>query len=1546
MAAHEADPKDEFAAAIRRAGLVLPGEPIMDGKLHRVAVVDGKPTARDGAYVGFTDGKPSGFIQNFRAGTKETWSTEGKELSPQERAHMSAQMELAKLQRAADLAVQHESTAAKVVAKWDRLTDVPLSGENAYLVRKGVEAHGVKFNGEQLVVPARDAEGKLWTLQSIAAEPGGAKMFEKGGRKTGHFHLIGEPKPGETILVAEGYATGASLYEASRKPVVVAFDAGNLDPVVASIKQRYPNHPIYVMGDNDHHLPVNQGVEKAIAVANKHHVGVGFPEFQNKAGLSDFNDLQVREGRDVLSTQVEKVLTYSMAQSRDVARASFSPDARSPERELSAPSHTPSVSHISAMQSPPAAEPAPQAAVSSQPRVDLSALSDWVREPIAQQRAVADRLGVTGDIERMAYEQKTAAQIVIALEPKLGEVKRLAQLNQDIERSTPSSAMNEFVRSVRTSMGIPSLDQRDEYAAWRRDFEERSRAQTQAEPSQTQTRTPVAIPIATSTPAPLTVTAVGHALDGATHPRVSGQAVQVDAVLTEAIEHRSAATVGVRQDTISTEEARAWVQADLAAFRQVAADGDRGRAAFAMGTNAQEQLQYKIELAGQDPQVSNLASSAFMEQSARRIATEVPGQAAASNETALELTRSRHAAAAAAGGLEGFAPEKVATVAREDVLALRQLRGTPGEAAAYVAIERAMQTESYRAEFNRESGLLPLASPSPQRQADALARHTSVSAADIIHRDGAVRRSIDLEPLAPTTLGQAAAREMVALDLAALRNTREPALRIDIAEAMGANLKKQTAYQHELTRQDPEVGRALDSHNALLHAGLRHVYENERPHSAAGSGYGSDAVWALPIIVHGTFAAERAHRLTPSTLTADTFVQTLGDLDRPVQRNNQFSIPSTPDLQGDFRASARDPVYALARSRGLLLQDDPIARYITAQPPETRLPTLSAKADPGRPTLNSVEHRPTDQEFDDAGLAAMRKRIAQSSAQQLSASVDGESADRRLEVFGRMTHEELKSFAQAASQSPGEAAKAFSAAEKRLEAEANPGGGRMPHVPLEDRFNPVSHLFRKDYHFREGAHLGQVAFTERWQSMRTTHDSRIVVEGIIDRALEKGWTTIHTRGSPEFQRMAWIAADARGMRSIGHSPTAGDREESLRERARLAMLTPTQQGGTIAPAAARAQAHDATPSDWRDPRDFGVPQQGLSPAPKHDNLPSQPTQGSSAAITAMVGAPAQPAPHQTQGVREQSVAQPLRAYLTGLGDTPANVEAVVAVASAQVKSERVYVGLVNERGYAPYEFNKDNKESPYVKLQGPQGESVVWGVDLPRAMDAGKIREGDSIVLEYRGHRAVEVPVVKRDDQGNVLSESVQVVNRNEWFAAKLSDLRAQALPEQRPAVAANDPSSSAAYQAKPATPTTPASPVAAVQPSAHASSVSPGQSQAAAAPAPAHAPAPEPSKAQTTPVPSQAGAVAPAPKPTPTMGEDEKRVMQAFEAAMKQKSVPESIQSSLRDAFRNEYAARQARGESVSVNVFDPAAKREVRITPTTAVDQKPKRTDHKISL
>lgn len=341
-------PEVDFAMALKENGLVIDGLPIMDGKIHRVPVEGKGPRSKDGAYVGYLDGNPSGFIQNFSAGTKTTWTQSGVSLSPEERAQMQAHVQLMKEQREAELAVLNASVADKSVEKWQRLDKLHIDRpDNDYLERKGVMAVNVRADGEKLVVPLRDIDGKLWSLQSISSNEGAPKIFEKGGLKKGNFSVfsldqktwdtgaanfdaLAFHKPSQPILVAEGYATAATIGRATNETVVVAFDSGNIDPVVESLKNRFPMAPIFICADNDQHQVNNVGVEKAWEAAEKHKVGIVIPELVVVSSDSysallkgtDFNDLELANGthgKQAVADQIKPHIQGSMQKSREFA---------------------------------------------------------------------------------------------------------------------------------------------------------------------------------------------------------------------------------------------------------------------------------------------------------------------------------------------------------------------------------------------------------------------------------------------------------------------------------------------------------------------------------------------------------------------------------------------------------------------------------------------------------------------------------------------------------------------------------------------------------------------------------------------------------------------------------------------------------------------------------------------------------------------------------------------------------------------------------------------------------------------------------------------------------------------------------------------------------------------------------------------------------------------------------------------------------------------------------------------------------------------------
>ena len=199
----------------------------------------------------------------------------------------------------------HEHAASEAALLWAQASE---TGSSAYLMRKGVQPYGVRFAADGCVlVPLVDATGKLWNLQRIApskpANGGTDKLFLKGGRKSGLWHWCGDPVGTTALLLAEGYATGASLHQITGYPVAVGFDAGNLAHVAKALRQAHPSTLIVLCGDDDlktlAEKGFNPGRDKATAAAKAVGGIAVFPE-KLPEGASDFNDMHQAGELDLL----------------------------------------------------------------------------------------------------------------------------------------------------------------------------------------------------------------------------------------------------------------------------------------------------------------------------------------------------------------------------------------------------------------------------------------------------------------------------------------------------------------------------------------------------------------------------------------------------------------------------------------------------------------------------------------------------------------------------------------------------------------------------------------------------------------------------------------------------------------------------------------------------------------------------------------------------------------------------------------------------------------------------------------------------------------------------------------------------------------------------------------------------------------------------------------------------------------------------------------------------------------------------------------------
>jgi putative DNA primase/helicase len=221
----------QFSKSLTEAGLVIEDTPIMDSRWHRTTVsTSSKTKMLKGAYIARVDSDvPNGFIQNFDTGYKAPWFLKGAVLNNKQQLQYKQQIAENRAIQENELKQTQERVAARCAKKWASLQDA--DDTHPYLERKGVKAFGLKQDGDKLVTPIRDVDGKIWSLQYISADPDQIKMYEKNGRKNGNFHVLGNLEGAETVLFAEGYATCASLHMATRLPVVEVFDSGNFSAV-------------------------------------------------------------------------------------------------------------------------------------------------------------------------------------------------------------------------------------------------------------------------------------------------------------------------------------------------------------------------------------------------------------------------------------------------------------------------------------------------------------------------------------------------------------------------------------------------------------------------------------------------------------------------------------------------------------------------------------------------------------------------------------------------------------------------------------------------------------------------------------------------------------------------------------------------------------------------------------------------------------------------------------------------------------------------------------------------------------------------------------------------------------------------------------------------------------------------------------------------------------------------------------------------------------------------------------------------------------------
>ena len=278
-----------FQAAIAATGLTPPEAIHADGLLHRYSAT-GKRGDTSAWYVLHLDGLAAGVFGCWRAGLTSTWCSKPVDtLSEAERSAHRERIKAMQRQRDAEEKQRQQSEADKARTRW---LAADTRCNHPYLARKGVQAHGIRQDGNTLLVPLRDTAGVLHSLQTITQD--GDKRFK--GRMRGCYHPMGRPQG--MLVVAEGYATAASIHEATGHAVACAFNAGNLLPVAAALRAKYPALLLVLAADDDHRTEGNPGLAAATAAALAVGGFVVRPQFpaDRPPRATDFNDLAALAG--------------------------------------------------------------------------------------------------------------------------------------------------------------------------------------------------------------------------------------------------------------------------------------------------------------------------------------------------------------------------------------------------------------------------------------------------------------------------------------------------------------------------------------------------------------------------------------------------------------------------------------------------------------------------------------------------------------------------------------------------------------------------------------------------------------------------------------------------------------------------------------------------------------------------------------------------------------------------------------------------------------------------------------------------------------------------------------------------------------------------------------------------------------------------------------------------------------------------------------------------------------------------------------------------
>lgn len=287
------NPRCLFLDALFLSGF-KPPKVLRDGVIDRIADPTDKGKSKSGWYIynQYEDiaigvyGSWKGYPERI------VWTSRSEHsLSFQQRIKLNEEIKEAEAKRKIEEERLRNEAAENAFKLWDKAKDA--TQENAYIKKKKVKVYdGVREDGDTLLIPVC-IDGHLTSLQKI--KPDSTKRFLTGGRTKGcYFRIDGDERK---IYIAEGYATAASIAEATGNCCYVSFSAHNLYEVAESLKEKKQESKIIIAADND-----DTCRNKAQQIQD----ALGIEPIYPKEPHNDFNDWHVAEGIEALTACLTK----------------------------------------------------------------------------------------------------------------------------------------------------------------------------------------------------------------------------------------------------------------------------------------------------------------------------------------------------------------------------------------------------------------------------------------------------------------------------------------------------------------------------------------------------------------------------------------------------------------------------------------------------------------------------------------------------------------------------------------------------------------------------------------------------------------------------------------------------------------------------------------------------------------------------------------------------------------------------------------------------------------------------------------------------------------------------------------------------------------------------------------------------------------------------------------------------------------------------------------------------------------------------------------